>query len=315
MSNFHSKILLFGEYSIVAGGKGLAIPYTAFKGQLQKATVPVQKTSKRVQASQEGLRLLGDYIKSLSKPLFNFDKEAFSKDMRQGMFFDSDIPQGFGLGSSGALIAALYHRYVLNRTAINVDGISQESMDLLAKLKQHFAQIENYFHGQSSGVDPLICYLDAALLMKSKTALVTTSVPANNPSGKFTLFLYNTYLKRQTGPLVEWFVAELKKEAYSSLINKDLKPLNDACIDAFLLGDGPTLWQHIKVLSALQQECFVPMIPTQVQNAWMEGLRTGIYYLKICGAGGGGFMIGMTDNFLQTQKLLGAENLKVIIAT
>ena len=31
-ASFSSKILLFGEYSIVAGGKALAIPYSKYHG-------------------------------------------------------------------------------------------------------------------------------------------------------------------------------------------------------------------------------------------------------------------------------------------
>ena len=34
------------------------------------------------------------------------------------MFFDSSIPQGYGVGSSGALVAALYDRYALNKITV-----------------------------------------------------------------------------------------------------------------------------------------------------------------------------------------------------
>jgi len=31
------------------------------------------------------------------------------------LLFDSNIPQGYGLGSSGALVAAIYHQYRKNK--------------------------------------------------------------------------------------------------------------------------------------------------------------------------------------------------------
>jgi len=37
-------------------------------------------------------------------------------------------------------------------------------------------------------------------------------------------------------------------------------------------------------------------IPSSFQNVVKEGINNGDYFLKICGAGGGGFMPGFTGN-------------------
>ena len=34
------------------------------------------------------------------------------------MFFDSSIPQGYGVGSSGALVAAFYDRFAINKITV-----------------------------------------------------------------------------------------------------------------------------------------------------------------------------------------------------
>jgi mevalonate kinase len=36
------------------------------------------------------------------------DLAELKNDVETGMYFDSSIPQGYGVGSSGALVAAIY---------------------------------------------------------------------------------------------------------------------------------------------------------------------------------------------------------------
>jgi mevalonate kinase len=40
--------------------------------------------------------------------LVTFDLAELKNDVETGMYFDSSIPQGYGVGSSGALVAAIY---------------------------------------------------------------------------------------------------------------------------------------------------------------------------------------------------------------
>lgn len=75
------------------------------------------------------------------------DADSLESDLQNGWYLDSDVPIGYGLGSSGMVVAAVYDRYA--RSPI------QDAMDL----KALFARMEGYFHGSSSGIDPLQCYL------------------------------------------------------------------------------------------------------------------------------------------------------------
>ena len=120
---FHSKILLFGEYSIIQESMGLSVPYKNFEGQLTFS--PTENIDPNfTEKSNEHLLNFSNYLKEklVNKELeIDFDLSAFQKDIENGIFFESNIPQGFGVGSSGALVAAVYHRYALNKIDLEND--------------------------------------------------------------------------------------------------------------------------------------------------------------------------------------------------
>ncbi|WP_436570317.1 GHMP family kinase ATP-binding protein, partial [Klebsiella pneumoniae] len=76
-----------------------------------------------------------------------------SRELDKGLFFRSDIPQGFGLGSSGALVAAIFLRY-LDKAGDFKDELKHLTMDRIQNLKSYLGALEGYFHGKSSGIDP-----------------------------------------------------------------------------------------------------------------------------------------------------------------
>ena len=80
------------------------------------------------------------------------------------MHFDSSIPQGYGVGSSGALVAAIYDKYADDKITV----LENLTRDKLLKLKAIFSKMESFFHGKSSGLDPLNSYLSLPILINSK---------------------------------------------------------------------------------------------------------------------------------------------------
>jgi mevalonate kinase len=50
------------------------------------------------------------------------------------------------------------------------------------------------------------------------------------------------------------------------------------------------------MVSRLQLQYFTPMVPANMRDVWEYGLDSGKYSMKICGAGGGGFMLGFCQN-------------------
>src|SRR4051812_21584288 len=104
---FYSKILLFGEYGIIRDSKGLSIPYNFYNGALKRDENPSAEAIK----SNGNLKRYVSYLESLQNEqpeLVTFDLNALKNDVETGMYFDSSIPQGYGVGSSGALVAAIY---------------------------------------------------------------------------------------------------------------------------------------------------------------------------------------------------------------
>ena len=53
------------------------------------------------------------YLKNIEFPYDDclIDADSFRFDVSQGLKFESSIPQGFGVGSSGALCSAIFRRY------------------------------------------------------------------------------------------------------------------------------------------------------------------------------------------------------------
>jgi mevalonate kinase len=71
--------------------------------------------------------------------------------------------------------------------------------------------------------------------------------------------------------------------------------LNNEIIQAYIHKDVEIAKAKIKQLSLLQYENFKEMIPTPIATIWKEGLDSGAYSIKLCGAGGGGYFMGFGD--------------------
>jgi mevalonate kinase len=160
---FYSKILLFGEYGIIEDSKGLSIPYNFYKGALKSDENPTDEAKK----SNLNLVKFVAYLKQLQTEqpvLVTFNIELLQNDVNNGMYFDSSIPQGYGVGSSGALVAAIYDKYASNKITV-LENLTREK---LLQLKAIFSNMESFFHGKSSGLDPLNSYLSLQFLINSK---------------------------------------------------------------------------------------------------------------------------------------------------
>ncbi|MCO4819233.1 MAG: mevalonate kinase [Bacteroidetes bacterium] len=306
-SLFYAKILLFGEYGIIQDSMGLSIPYNSFKGSLK-----FNQTLEGVALeSNEHLQRFGTYLTELSESKelsFEFDSEKFDIDVAEGMSFDSSIPQGFGVGSSGALVAAIYNRYANDK----IDFDTKPNSKQISKLKSIFGQMESYFHGKSSGLDPLICYLNLPVLIKSKEQMGTVGLPTSNSEGKGAIFLINSGQPGETEPMINIFMEKMKQEGFRNMLKQEFKKYNDACIQAFLKRDMAPLFSNIKSLSSLLLKNFTPMIPSMFHKLWKEGIESNAYYLKLCGSGGGGYFLGFTQDLDEAQKRLKDYPLEVV---
>ncbi|MBI1222450.1 MAG: mevalonate kinase [Bacteroidetes bacterium] len=307
-SLFYAKILLFGEYGIIEDSMGLSIPYNFYKGKL---SFEVDTDNESIARSNSSLKAYAAHLRSEQEKgrlMTKIDVDALDADIAKGMHFHSDIPQGFGVGSSGALVAAIYNHYCLNKISPADNSARKE----ILALKQALAQMESYFHGKSSGMDPLICYLNIPILIKNKSDLDTVGLPSYNAEGKGAIFLLNTGNPGETQPLVNWFLEKLKHDGFRHMVKEQFVKYNDECIKSFLQGDYKPLFKSLKKLSKLALDNFTPMIPDLFHKLWQQGIDTNAYYLKLCGSGGGGFILGFTPDLSKAKKYLKEYELEII---
>jgi mevalonate kinase len=298
---------LFGEYGIIKDSKGLSIPYNFYNGALKLDG----NSSETASLSNENLKGLVSYLLELqnnNESLASFDFLSLQQDLANGMYFDSSIPQGYGVGSSGALVASIYDKYAQNKITV-LENLTREK---LLTLKKIFGQMESFFHGNSSGLDPLNSYLSLPILINSKDSIEPTGLPSQQTDGKGAVFLLDSGIVGETAPMVHIFMENMKQEGFRTMLKTQFTKHTDACVEDFLKGNISSLFGNVKQLSKIVLNNFKPMIPEQFHKLWKQGIETNNYYLKLCGSGGGGYILGFTEDYEKAQKALKDYKLEVV---
>jgi mevalonate kinase len=292
-NSFPAKILLFGEYTILLGSSALSIPYDEFTAVL---TFPgkIEPVSSRKQVtSNQHLFEFYQYLAGLGASISQtLDFERFHHDLMKGLFLQSTIPAGYGLGSSGSLVAAVFDRFAMHLPT--QDEIATD--EGMLRLKTTFSEMESFFHGKSSGFDPTVSFLKRPLLLRSDGVPEFTSLPERFSTDGPGIFLLNTGQTGKTAPLVKFFLEKYKLEGIITEEGKALASLTDNLVNAFLNFSVPAFWDLMKMLSLRQLVQFSPMIPENFTSLWSEGVESELYYLKLCGSGGGGFLTGFAPD-------------------
>lgn len=259
--------MLFGEYAVIAGGEGLAIPYPKFTA----TWIEENKTPSEFKP----------YLIKFCDWLFEKEFESilnlnlFNYDLQHGLDIASNVPIGYGVGSSGVVVAAVFDKYAIAVPAS------------LIELKKIMASMENYFHATSSGLDPLVCYLNKTVHVHPEGISI---VEKNLPLQKVTLQLADCGASRSTQQLVATFNQKMNDATFKMIVQDYIK-ISNSCITAWLNGNELELLTHLRELSALQFTHFDFAIPEHMRERWQSGLNTGNEIMKLCGAGGGGFLI------------------------
>lgn len=275
-SKFYSKILLFGEYSVIKGGRGLAFPCQKFFGELRFGEAALGPCFK--------LDDLAEYLDDRGIIKEKMDTKKFKEDVKNHLFFDSNIPFGHGIGSSGALCAAIYEKY-----SYSFKRKENYSADELSTLQDIMALMESFYHGTSSGLDCLISLIDRPVLVASRSRLQIYDGPGLEEFGYFSLF--ETGINRKTSPLVYSFLEELKRSSVFQEKFEQFKSYSDEIIQTMESCSIGKFNEYFEKISKLQLLFFTNMIPDTVKQFWAKGLETGEYFVKLCGAGGGGFFL------------------------
>ena len=295
---FFSKVLLFGEYGIIKNSKALVIPYKKYYGSL-KFSIKLDNVQK---ASNINLKQLSNHIKNNEFVSNKINTLKLDSDIENGLYFESTIPESYGLGSSGSVVAAIYESYK-----------KEVFVDLeISDLKLIFSLMESFFHGQSSGIDPLSCYVQKPLLVESKNSINTIDIPSQNINSKRTLFLLDTECKGDTQGLVEIFLNKLRQKDFEVFFENEFVVATNNSITNFLERKYEDFESNFIELSKKTFNNFQEMIPINYKNLWMDGIEKKDYYLKLCGSGGGGFLIGLTTDLDKVQKLFPTKKIEAL---
>jgi mevalonate kinase len=287
MKKFTSKLLLFGEYGLLYGADALAIPFPKFGGALK---IEADKNDKIIQDSQSEIQQFYSTFEAANlndRLHFPLKLKLLQNDLQRGLYFDSDIPVQYGLGSSGALCAALFKNY--SSFQKNENELENE---LLQQLKQDFSLLESSFHGRSSGIDPLVSFINRPVLFSPGKIELPEIKPREND---FSVFLIDTKMKSSTAPLVSLFNKKMENPQFKKRFKNNFLPANNKAIRAFLKGNKQELFLQLKQISAFQSEHFSEMIPESFKNFFKNSTHNNTA-VKLLGSGGGGFLLAFAEN-------------------
>lgn len=290
MRNFKSKILLFGEHTVLYGSDALLVPFSGFSGKLDFIS-PNEGNDEKIVSHKIMVAFSESVVNSDFAHLFN--RSQIAKELSNGLYFNSNIPVGYGVGSSGALVAAFYNEFVNENNGKSID-----------ELRRVLAGLESYFHGSSSGFDPLVCYLDKPLHKRNN---IVKQVDID--LSPLNAFIIDTDISRSTQILVSKFKAKAEVSNFKTIVIPDLVNSTNQCIKAILDKDFEDLLTNLRELSALQFRHLQEFIPVDYRFLWKKGLNTNDFYLKLCGAGGGGYLLGFAKNVSSLSEIKNAIRL------
>lgn len=295
---YNGKLILFGEYSMIYGSEALIVPYKSVYGEWSSV---INRPSEKAYESNKEIRKLYDYLYD-NDDFRILDLRRFGMELDAGLFFDSNIPLGYGVGSSGALVAAIYDRYKL----IEINDIS--------KLKEFLAKMENFFHGSSSGIDPLQCYIGKPFLLRQEDRKSIIKVLNDDfISNDIHIFLIDSKIKSPTAPLVKHF-KELREDiVYLNKFNNEYIPLVTDCIKTLINNNNDDFFTSLSLLSKLQLELLTHTIPNDTRELFLKDINKDGFQVKLCGAGGGGYLLGFCKNIEKINDFWNNFGYKIVV--
>lgn len=287
IKHYFGKVILFGEYSMIYGSPALLVPLYTGSSHWDYIW---RNHGKKNYSSNRSLHAFANYLEKDTYFTEKIDIEKFRTELKKGLFLDSCIPSGYGVGSSGALTAAVYDRFK-----------STEIEDLM-ELKKFLGDMENCFHGSSSGLDPLQCYLGKPFVLtedKKITILEKDFVPEN-----IHVFLIDSMIKSDTKSLVNYFKTQRENPSYLKAFNELYYPFVGRCISSLVSGDTDRFFDDLLHLSYYQTVMLRPMVTDEMLPLFSLKREDVHFQIKICGSGGGGYFLGFADDVEKTNEFM-----------
>lgn len=246
------KCILLGEHSVVRGHPALVFP-------LQSRHLELTLSSETNAFSEPLRRTLDRALEML----------GWKKNL-PAVKVESTIPMRAGLGSSAALSVAVV-RFLQSQGAPISDAFS-------------FAlELENLFHGRSSGIDV------AAVLQGNPIVFQKNTSPRPlDSSWKPHLYLVDTGLRSSTKSCVEK-VVQLQRPDLDEKMAEAVKNA-EAC---FVKQDLEGLAKELNFAHEIFQAW--NLVPEEVEKQRKELLKAGALAVKLTGSGDGGFLLSLWD--------------------
>ena len=118
------------------------------------------------------------------------------------------------------------------------------------------------------------------------------------------MFLLDSGIVGETAPMIQIFMEKMKQDGFRSMLKDQFIRYTDACVEDFVKGNVKSLFSNTKQLSQIVLSHFKPMIPSQFHDLWKRGIESNDYYLKLCGSGGGGYILGFTQDITKAKQAL-----------
>lgn len=277
---YNGKVILFGEYSMIFGSEALVIPYYSAGGEW--SSIINRPCEKGIESNRDIFKFFDYLIDDYKFRIL--DLRRMEMELNAGLYFDSNIPNGYGLGSSGALVAAVYDRYKL----VDIEDSH--------KLIEFLAAMESYFHGSSSGIDPLQCYYGKPFILKDSVKILDHDFMSED----IHIFLIDTKVKSPTAPLVEKFKEMRNNDIYLKKFNDEYIPLVSNCISNLTEKKDEEFFFNLSHLSKMQTEMLEHTITENVKDFFFYDVEKYGFQVKLCGAGGGGYLLGFCNDIEKT---------------
>ena len=268
------KWILLGEHSVLRGHPALAFPLLSRRLELEYAP----------SASSFDVQFEGEHGSDFRLLFFGVIENAMSRlGMTQpvvGQFkLTSSLPVGTGLGASAALCGAVA-RWCSSQGWVRSDEVYEFAR-----------QLEDLFHGESSGVD-LAVSLSAQGVRFVRGGERRTFKPGWWP--KF--YLSYSGIRGVTSDCVSK-VKRMFDESPDKAVELDTRmasAVREAEL-ALIKGHAEDGMQQLKHAIDLGRTCFVEwgLCPREVESHMLELERAGAIAVKPTGSGGGGYVLSL----------------------
>ena len=287
------KAILAGEHFVLYGVRAIAAP------------VPARMLSLRL-----AFRTGKDFV--LPEP-YSHCAEAVSAILGEGLrgfvrlWSTSEIPQGAGLGSSAAFAVALGRALALFSSPDEYAGGIYEGKLKDAALERKAMEVarvlEESIHGKASGIDTAAVASNGAIVYSMEKGFTEKLCVSRD----FSFMLIDTGERRSTRMQIEEVAVHRNREPeLFRALAKEAAVQVEALVEGMSQGSRSRAFEAIaslgELLGALGLE-------SSESRALRESMASRGLALKVTGAGGGGFLLGLAADDEKHRELLAAPEL------